>query len=141
MVHRPDNRRVAGALLIAAIVFAAPGSAQSRSARAGVYTDDQAKRGKAQYVKSCAACHLDDLSGGDRTPPLVGDMFLSNWADRTAGDLFDRIRTTMPQNDPGSLSREACLDILTYLLQANEYPAGQQALEDDAEALRHIAMK
>ena len=66
---------------------------------------------------------------------------MSNWRGRAVGDLFDRIRTTMPPDDPGTLSEEAYLDVLTYLLQANEYLAGQQALEGDSDALQRIAIR
>ena len=45
----------------------------------GVYTADQAKRGQAVYVDACSKCHLDDLSGGKDSPPLVGDDFLAGW--------------------------------------------------------------
>ena len=41
-------------------------------------------------------------------PPLVGGAFTSNWNDLTVGDLFERIRTTMPLDTPGRLSRQHC---------------------------------
>jgi quinoprotein glucose dehydrogenase len=141
VVGRADIPRIPAVMLIAAVALSMHGSAQSRSARSGVYTEEQANRGKAQYVKSCATCHLNDLSGGGTAPPLVGDLFLSNWLDRTVADLLERFRSTMPQNEPGSLSRETYLDILVYVLQANDYPAGPKKLDDDPEALAHIALK
>src|SRR2546426_4970955 len=48
------------------------------------------------YRKECAACHGDMLTGGESAPPLTGAAFLANWSGLTMGDLFDRIRKTMP---------------------------------------------
>ena len=76
------------------------------------------------YASKCASCHGDQLTGGEMAPPLAGPEFMSNWNGLTAGDLFDRIRTTMPANKPGSLSREANADILAYMSRtANSPPA------------------
>ena len=71
----------------------------------GVYTAEQTRRGETAYLQTCASCHGTALEGGDMTPPLVGGAFTSNWNDLTVGDLFDRIRTTMPLDNPGRLSR------------------------------------
>jgi mono/diheme cytochrome c family protein len=116
------------------------GGAQARSARAGVYSEGQAKRGGVEYVKQCASCHGEDLSGAHQAPALVGPTFVLNWATRSVGDLVERMCTTMPQGDPGTLSRKTCLDITTFLLEANEYPAGEQELED-SEALQQLMMR
>ena len=40
------------------------------------------------------------------------------------GDLFERIRISMPQNAPGSLSGQQNADILAFMLQQNKFPAG-----------------
>jgi mono/diheme cytochrome c family protein len=123
------------------IALTARGSSESRSARAGVFTAAQAKRGKAEYLMHCAMCHRDDLGGSDRSPALVGTTFMANWADKTLADLVDRIQTTMPQGDPGTLTRKVSVDIATYLLDANDYPTGPQELPEDVDALQHLAMK
>jgi mono/diheme cytochrome c family protein len=112
------------------LVGAAIGHAQSveRSVWSGVYTAEQAERGKAAYGTQCAACHGASLTGGDVAPALSGSPFLNNWNNTSAGDLFERIHTTMPQNAPGSLPGKAVSDIEAYLFQANGFPAGQLAL-------------
>jgi S-disulfanyl-L-cysteine oxidoreductase SoxD len=104
----------------------------------GVYTQDQAKRGEAAYVEQCARCHRDDLSGGDSVPPLAGTEFLSTWNTKTLGDIFDRIRTTMPSDKPGTLTRKQDSDILAYLLSVNKFPAGQTELATQSELLKQI---
>src|SRR5436190_16742407 len=56
----------------------------------------------------------------------------------TLGDLFERMRTSMPQNDPGGLSRQQNADILAYVLSSNKFPAGTTELGRDTEALKQI---
>ena len=90
----------------------------------GVFTDEQVKRGQAAYQKECAGCHGSALEGGDMTPSLVGAAFTSNWNDLTLGDLFERIRLTMPLDSPGRLSRQQNADVIAYVLKTNEWPSG-----------------
>ena len=127
-----------------AIVAGLAGIGASQSQRSvwdGVFTADQATRGQARYKQLCASCHGDMLEGGESSPPLAGGEFLSNWNTLSVGDLFDRTRSTMPQNKPGSLSREANAEILAYLLSANQFPAGKEALPQASEVLREIRIE
>ena len=117
------------------------GSQVQRSVWDGVFTGEQAKRGQARYVELCASCHGDTLAGGESAPPLAGGEFLSNWNTLTVGDLFDRTRATMPQNKPASLSREANAEIMAFLLSANQFPEGKQALPQNSEVLREIRIE
>jgi mono/diheme cytochrome c family protein len=95
----------------------------------GLYTAEQAKRGQPLYNTNCAACHGDTLLGGEAAPALVGDVFNSNWEGVALADLFDRMRTTMPQNKPGSLSRAQVADVLAYILSVGQFPTGMKELE------------
>ncbi len=110
----------------------------TRSVWDGVYTQDQAKQGQALYNESCSSCHGDTLMGGESAPALTGGEFLSNWNGLTLGDLFERIRTTMPQNRPGSLSREKNAQILAYILSVGQFPAGKTELAQQTEVLKEI---
>jgi mono/diheme cytochrome c family protein len=107
----------------------------------GVFTQKQADRGKDLYTTYCSECHLATLMGSDMTPPLVGGDFLSNWTDSTLGDLFERIRKTMPMNNPGSVPREAIPDILAYILSMNKMPVGDAELSRDAQQLKKIRIE
>jgi cytochrome c len=113
-------------------------AADSRSVWDGVYTEEQAKRGEPLYRKECAACHGDMLTGGESAPPLTGGPFLANWNGLTMGDLFDRIRKTMPQSNPGRLTRQQDADILAFMLSVNKFPAGKAELYRQSEMLREI---
>jgi hypothetical protein len=73
----------------------------------GIYTEEQAKRGGPLYSEQCASCHGPELMGGEMAPPLASGDFLSGWDGLTVGDLFERIRISMPQNAPGIAERPA----------------------------------
>jgi hypothetical protein len=81
------------------------------------------------------------LEGGDMTPPLVGGAFTSNWNDLTLGDLFERIRMTMPLDNPGKLSRQQNADVIAFILKTNEWPSGTTELPPDAGALKRIKIE
>jgi quinoprotein glucose dehydrogenase len=111
----------------------------------GVYSDQQAKRGASLYKQECAACHGDTLEGNGQTeraqklermlPPLSGDVFKGNWNGRPLSDLFDKMRRTMPRDDPGRISLNQNADILAYMLRFNEFPAGKTELPADPSLL------
>ncbi|HMD40407.1 MAG TPA: cytochrome c [Candidatus Acidoferrum sp.] len=113
-------------------------AAETKSVWDGVYTEEQAKRGEPLYYKQCASCHGQLLTGGESAPPLTGGAFLANWNGLTLGDLFERMRKTMPQNAPGKLSRQENADILAYALSVNKFPAGKTELSRQTEFLKEI---
>ena len=104
----------------------------------GVFTEEQAERGQESYQQECASCHLDDLLGDGIAPPLVGIPFSFRWSDLSVGDMYTAIRTTMPQGAPASLSVSGYVDIVAYLLKANDIPAGDTELPTDEDALQEI---
>jgi mono/diheme cytochrome c family protein len=118
-----------------------PGS--QRTVWDGVYTAEQAKRGETAYRESCARCHLDTLKGNDMAPGLVGDAFVQEWDGKTVRAFYGRILSTMPADDPGSLDEKAVLDIVTYALQVNGFPAGSHAIEtaDEAQQIKMTRAK
>jgi len=107
-----------------------------RSVWDGVYTLGQAKRGA---LKSglCVECHGDGFMGGP-APELAGADFAAKWQGRSVGDLFDLIRLTMPDNDPGALSREEYADLVAYILAVNKFPAGTTEISTSLEPLSQI---
>ena len=95
-------------LAIAVVSLVAAGmvvTAQEKSQWDGVYTEAQAQRGEPLYQQYCSSCHGPDMAGGEMAPGLAGGEFSANWNDLSLGQLFERMRTSMPQNNPGSLSR------------------------------------
>ena len=111
-------------------------SAQDAPAQAG---GDQQTRGKALYVDKCSSCHQETLKGTTETPPLSGDMFWMNWETYTANNLLEQVRTTMPDDNPGSLERQQYVDVVAYILRFNEVPLTGD-LPSDADSLKKIVI-
>jgi mono/diheme cytochrome c family protein len=104
----------------------------------GIYTEEQATRGAPLYSQECASCHGTELTGGEMAPALAGGEFLAGWDGLTVGDLFERIRISMPQNAPGSLSGQQNADILAYMFQVSKFPAGTTEMPKEAGILKQI---
>jgi mono/diheme cytochrome c family protein len=128
------------AFALAVFVLAATLVAQSpRSVWDGVYSQEQADRGQPVYKERCALCHGDTLEGGEWAPALTGQFFNATWDGIALSDLFDRIRITMPQDAPGSMSRQQVGDVLAHMLSVGKFPAGSTPLSVEAAELSRIA--
>jgi PQQ-dependent dehydrogenase (methanol/ethanol family) len=86
------------------------------AAAQGTYTASQASAGATVYTQSCAQCHGANLQG-QSGPPLKGRSIDRGYP--TAAKLYDFIRTQMPYNAPGSLSKTQYQEVTAYLLQQN----------------------
>jgi mono/diheme cytochrome c family protein len=133
-------------ILIAASIVAIGGvlTAQdvSRSVWDGVYTEAQAERGKAIYLAHCVKCHGPTLMGGGAgAGPLQGAVFSSNWNGVPLGAMLDRVRSTMPQDKPMTLSRQQTADVLAYVFSVNRFPPGKAELSRQTDILNTIAFK
>src|SRR6476646_10351597 len=106
------------------------------------YSKAQADHGKAVYTQFCVNCHLDNLKGKcdenlsstsyvcgatGNAPPLVGASFTKRFY--SVGDLYSRVKWTMPANRHNSLSTEDYLSVVAYILQANGIAAGSDDLK------------
>ncbi|MEE2964664.1 MAG: cytochrome c [Acidobacteriota bacterium] len=131
----------AGAVVLALAVLAgeAPaGAAQNRTVWDGVYTAEQAQRGAPLYEQSCAECHGSDLTGGEMAPGLAGSEFAWNWNGLSVGDLFERVRISMPQGEPSTVSRQDKADILAFMFERSGFPAGETELASRTAMLAGI---
>jgi cytochrome c len=116
-------------------------NAQRLNNWSGIYTAEQASRGEVLYKERCASCHLADLSGNNNYPGLVGQQFGSNWNDLDLGQLFTQIRSNMPQDKPGSLTDQQSADLIAFIFQKWEGPAGSAELPGDVEKLKAMQFK
>jgi mono/diheme cytochrome c family protein len=107
----------------------------------GVFTEEQAKRGELAYKDGCASCHGGDLAGDGFAPALSGSEFAGNWNDLTLGDLYERIRISMPPTGPNTVTNAQKADILAHIMNQNKYPAGKTELEPKTEALKAIKIE
>lgn len=123
------------------LVRSAPQAGTTTSVWDGVYTEAQAKRGGEAYTASCSSCHGESLEGEGQAPSLSGPEFTGNWNKQVVDDLFEIIKSTMPGDKPGALSRAKNADILAYIFQVNGFPAGKNELPADAESLKKIRIE
>ena len=130
-----------GMVWLAAVAVQQGVEAQQKTVWDGVYTEEQAKRGQASYEAECASCHQADFGGDGFAPGLAGPEFASAWNDLSVGDLYDRIRQSMPPSNPGSVTPAAKVDIIAHLLKGNRIPAGTTELPKEAEGLKQIQYK
>jgi mono/diheme cytochrome c family protein len=96
----------------------------------GVYTAEQAVRGRDVYMGSCKSCHSPQSH--------TGATFAKWWRGKQLSELFGFVSTRMPKNDPGSLAPEDVADVMAYLLKMNAMPVGPEELPPDADSLKKI---
>ena len=104
----------------------------------GIYTEEQASRGAEDYAARCASCHSADLRGNSNSPSLIGLSFMFIWEGRTLGELFTKMSTEMPTDQPGSLSQQSYSAILAFILKSNDFPSGDKELASNASLLESI---
>lgn len=134
---------LAGTLALAGMVAAADltlSRAPQVTAEDGVYTSEQADRGQRAYERECGTCHGVDLRGGETSISLMGRDFMQYWRQESLGVLYGVIQETMPEDDPGRLSRQQTVDLIAMMLRANRLPAGDEELEPDPDVLFDILL-
>jgi len=108
----------------------APAAAGGASVLQGVFTARQASRGDQIFQQNCASCH---------SAREFGVAFQRRWSDGSLGDLFDFLKASMPQSNPGSLSDQQYTEVITYFLRLNGYPQGDDDLT--ADELHNVTME
>jgi mono/diheme cytochrome c family protein len=121
-------------LMVAFLFFAPvlPLAAQTPAKKTildGAYTAAQATRGKDNFVMHCSSCHSEDLNGRS-APALKGSQFIDNWREFSLATLYGYIKENMPRGKD-KLPEQAYTEILAYILEGNEYPAGPNELTPD----------
>jgi mono/diheme cytochrome c family protein len=127
-----------GAMVFGAAVTTGLAVPADTPASSGVYTAAQAARGADVYTAKCASCHGDDLSGTGTAPALAGGDFLTLWTAQPMAALFDKIQTSMPSDQPGTLIPQQTADLIAFFLRSNKYPVGQTELPADKDHLKQI---
>jgi len=101
------------------------GALAERSLEDGVFSEAQAKDGKKLFGQHCKNCHH---------PKKYFDGKLKEWEGLTLDQPYDIISGLMPQDNPGGLWGEEYAAILAYILEENDFPAGAEALDNNALA-------
>lgn len=135
-----QNLRLAAALVLAFTSVPAVASAQDapKSALDGIFTEEQVVRGETVYKDNCANCHAASLRGTFGAPGLIGVRFNNNWVGMTVGDYYTFIHDNMPAGLGGTLSEQEYIDVVAYILSKLKYPAGEEELLPDPDALAQI---
>ena len=132
------TRRQLVLALVPVALYATLFAQTTTSVWAGVYTAEQATRGTDLYQRVCIECHGDDLEGREKSPALAGSSFAQRWDGATLKKLFEHMEQ-MPPGDPAKhLQPNQYVDILAFLLSANDVPAGSRPLVSDKDVLAAI---
>jgi mono/diheme cytochrome c family protein len=124
--------------VVAAVIAAAQTPPAKNPLWDGVYTEEQAARGNAEFQTTCSRCHTLDSSGNR---PLSGKQFWDHYTQKTLGDLFTFIQKNMPNGNGGTLSEKTYADLTALVLKANGVPAGTTELVPSAVAAIPIMSK
>src|SRR5688572_2176982 len=122
---------VAGAHLV--FGQAAPQTVVPKTVNEGVYVAEQAMRGQQVFESRCTMCH--------DTGRFTGADFLTPWAGKPLHELFEVVSKTMPEDNPGTLQPQEYVDVITYFLKLNGFPAASEELKAAADALRAITIE
>ena len=140
-MKRGPLRRAWPYITVCVFALAAAAQAPKKTIWDGVYTKEQADRGRAAYTETCSYCHGQGLTGGEVdgevAPDLKGVYFILRW-NGSLSDLFIKIDDSMPKDDPGAVSSEDTADIIAYLLQSNQAQAGASEIPPDREKVKDI---
>jgi len=117
-----------GSVFLLAMAVHAEAQAPSRTILDGVYSEEQAARGKIAYTRACASCHGDALEGV-AGPSLTDTRFMDRWREGALDLLFNFMKERMPPGRGGTLSDKEYLDVLTYILRVNNYRTGPSELD------------
>jgi len=92
----------------------------------------QANRGRDTFRSRCTECHT--------STEFSDSSFKFKWSRRTVGDLYEFISTSMPDDAPGSLTPAQSIDIVTYIMQMNDFATGPRELPAEQARLDAISM-
>lgn len=113
-------------------ISSVPAAPPEASGTAVSFTEAQADRGREVFRGRCTECHSSrDFSDS---------QFTFKWGRRNAGALYQMIQTQMPETDPGSLSPEETVAIVTYILRMNGFATGPSELAADRAVLDGISL-
>ncbi len=130
-------------LVFTVFMLASAAGAQNapKSVWDGVYSLEQADRGKATYDRFCSVCHGSGLTGSPGGPPLLGSDFAYTFGDQPVAELVQFIKLRMPVENPDSLSPQQATNIAAHILRGNGFPAGPKDLSTDFDAQADIVIK
>ena len=134
----PSLPRLRLAKVLAAVLFLTAPLATPASAQDPAQPDPaaaaakQVELGEQWFRAACFECHA---TGG-----LHNADFRLKWSGRSAFELVESIRSTMPESAPGSLTQGTYIAVVAYLIKTNGMPVGTSALPADSAGLATIRL-
>ena len=128
MIQRVLMAAALAAYSIGVVTIAAQST--TRTTNDGVYTVEQAARGKTAFDSKCSGCHEPSR--------FTGDSFFESFNEKPMKEIWDIASGTMPEDNPGSLKQQEYADILAYFLSLNEFKTGDTELQGNAAAMAAI---
>ena len=107
-------------------------AAPEASSDGAFYTSRQASRGDGLFRDNCVSCHSSS--------EFAGASFQRRWRNRAVGDIYEFVLYAMPDDNPGGLPEQTYADIVAYMLQMNDFPAGGSELPTSLDALMEMKM-
>lgn len=133
MLPRRYRFVLAGALFAATSFPAAAQGGTSAVDSLAAVAARQLDLGAQWFQATCVQCHA--------VGAVTNDDFRLKWTGRNAYELFERVRSTMPQSSPGSLSRGTYLAIVAYLMKLNGMPGAGRPVVGDSTALASVRLQ
>lgn len=125
---------LSGGLVVSGAVAPTAVAAQAgRSTLSGVYTADQAKKGREVFTGFCAGCHT--------VASHSGPAFAARWAGHPLSEFFDYIMRLMPKSAPGTLTEDEYVWVTAYVLKLNGMPPSPRELSAEPQLLRSIRIE
>ncbi|MBL0172892.1 MAG: HupE/UreJ family protein [Gemmatimonadaceae bacterium] len=118
--------------MLAVTMLPSVGAAQDsvRTTMTGVYTVEQATKGKEVFNGACVGCHTSASHSGEE--------FAKRWVGKMLWEFYDYVSRLMPDEAPGALSEGEYLSVTAYVLKLNGMPAGSSELKAVPEDLKSI---
>ena len=101
-----------------------------RSTMTGVYTAEQATKGKEVFNGTCVGCHTSVSQSGQD--------FAKRWMGKLLLEFYDYVSKLMPDSAPATLTENEYVTVTAYVLKLNGMPPGERPLSADSVLLRGI---
>ncbi len=119
-------------LALAATPSTLRAQAATVSTMTGVYTVEQATKGKEVFNGSCSGCHTSASHSGAE--------FATRWMGKLLWDFYDYVATTMPTSAPATLTEDEYVWVTAYVLKLNGMPPGERVLSADTALLKGLRL-
>ena len=118
---------------LTALLLPAAVAAQAPEAKPGLVPKAQAANGENVFKVRCAECHA--------TSDFTKVDFARGFDDRPLFELYEKIRSTMPDDKPGTFLPQEYLDVSLYIYKLNGAEEGEGEIKPEEEAMKAVRYK